>query len=82
MHPAAEAVMVVVPLQPAAKINWPVEELIALLPVMLAASILYVMEVLLDALAVYVTVPAPWHLTELGPATKAGMPTVGVIETK
>ena len=39
------------------------------------------MPVAFVALAVYVTVPAPWQRVELAPNTKIGVPTVGVIVT-
>ena len=45
------------------------------------ASRLYVMPVLLVAVAVYVTDPAPWHLVDVPPRVNEGVPTVGVIVT-
>src|SRR5512141_567371 len=39
------------------------------------------MPVELDAVAVYVTVDAPWHRAEEDPKTKTGVPTVGVMFT-
>ena len=33
------------------------------------------------AVAVYVTVPAPWHRVDVAPIVKTGVPTVGVIVT-
>ena len=39
------------------------------------------MPVELVALAVYVTLPAPWHLLEVAPITNIGLPTVGVTVT-
>ena len=52
LHPAALAVMVDVPLQPAAKVTSPVDTLIKFPPVMLAASKVYVIPVVVDADAV------------------------------
>ena len=59
LHPAALAVIVVVPLQPATYVTAPVEALILFPPVILAASKLYVTPVEFDAVVVVVTVPAP-----------------------
>ena len=35
----------------------------------------------LVAVAVYVTVPVPWHRVDVAPRVKTGVPTVGVIVT-
>ena len=53
-QPAAVAVMMLVPLHPAAKITSPVAEFIVLPPDAERASMAYVILVLLDAVAVYV----------------------------
>ena len=37
--------------------------------------------VVLAAVAVYVTVPAPWQRVDVEPAAKTGAPTVGVMVT-
>jgi hypothetical protein len=81
LHPAALAVMMEVPLQPAAYVTAPVDELIVLPPARLGALRLYVIPVVFVAVAVYVTVPAPWHLVEVAPSVNTGVPTVGVIVT-
>jgi phage tail protein X len=51
LHPAAVAVMMEVPDQPATNVTAPVEELTLFPPVILAASKLYVIPVVLVALA-------------------------------
>ena len=80
-QPAAVAVMVVVPAQPAVKLTAPVEATMLLPPDMLVPSMLYVMPVELVAVAVYVTVPVPWQRVDEAPITNMGVPTVGVIVT-
>ena len=80
LHPAALAVMVVVPLQPPAYVTAPVPATIALPPVILAASREYVMPVELVAVVVVVTTPAPWQRVEVA-GVNGDMLTVGVIVT-
>ena len=57
-QPAAVAVMMLVPLHPAAKVTSPVAVFIVLPPDVERASMSYVIPVLLDAVAVYVVLPA------------------------
>ena len=52
LHPAAVAVIVVVPLHPAVYVTAPVDELMVIPPAILAASRLYVMPVVAEAVAV------------------------------
>ena len=77
LHPAALAVMVVVPPHAAAKVTTPVEE-IMLLPAKAAvvASKLYVIPVELDAVVEYITVSAPLQRVEVG-GEKADVPAWG-----
>jgi hypothetical protein len=42
---------------------------------------MYVIPVLLVAVAVYVIVSAPWHLVDVAPIINTGVPTVGVTVT-
>jgi hypothetical protein len=39
------------------------------------------MPVVVVAVAVYITVPAPWHLVDVAPNINIGVPTVGVTVT-
>ena len=59
LHPAALAVIVVVPLQPATYVKAPVAVTILLPAPELAASMLYIIPVELFEVVVVVTVPAP-----------------------
>lgn len=81
LQPAAVAVMVVAPVHAAVKATVPLAELMELPAVILAASKVYVIPVLLAAVAVYGAVPAPWHRIDDEPNAKTGIPTIGVIVT-
>ena len=81
LQPAALAVMMLVPLQPAAYVTVPVAVVMVFPPASEAASSEYVIPVVLVAVAEYVTVPAPWQRVDVAPRVKTGVPTVGVIVT-
>ena len=78
LQPFAVAVIIKVPDHPAAKVTSPVEVLMLLPPEILAASRLYVIPVLLVAVALYVTVATPWQRVELAPDAKTGVLTSGI----
>ena len=80
LQPAAEAVMVVVPLHEAAYVTAPVVALIVFPPVKLPASKEYVIPVEFEAVVIVVTVAAPWHRIAVA-GEKAAMVTVGVTVT-
>ena len=81
LQPAAEAVILVVPLQLATNVTTPVEALILFPPEALLLSILYkIAELLLSAAVVMLKVPAPWQRFEAN-GENALIVTVGVIVT-
>ena len=75
-QPAARAVIMVVPTQPATKFTVPLVEFIVLPADTLALSSEYV--IVVDAVAEYMTEPEPLHLLEDEPAANTGVGTVGV----
>ena len=80
LHPAALAVMVVVPTHPAEYVTAPVAATIVLPPINDIASRLYIIPVEFAADVVVVTFPAPWQRVDVAGA-KALMITVGVMVT-
>ena len=78
LQPVAMVVIALVPLHVAAYVTIPVLETILLPPDIEGPSKLYVIPVLLVAVAVKVTVPAPWQRVVVVPDVKTGVSTVGV----
>jgi hypothetical protein len=81
LHPAALAVITVAPVQPATYVTAPVAALIVLPPASAGAFRLYVIPVELEAVAVYVTDPAPWQRVDVAPRVNTGVPTFGLMVT-
>ena len=80
-QPVAVAVIVLFPSHPAVKVTSPVDAFMVNPAAMLAASKVYVIPVLLEAVAENIRLPAPCDLVEEGPNAKTGDATEAVIVT-